>query len=96
MFILDTGYVKIYVNSGSHTQIFVKYPPTVFGEVALFKKCERMADVQAGTFCVMYMLTRHSLDEIIKQSKPDIADRILFSMAFKNIYNEQTLKSLRK
>lgn len=53
MFILDKGSVKIYVESEKGSDVSVKHPHCVFGEVALFRQCERMADVQAASFCVV-------------------------------------------
>jgi CRP-like cAMP-binding protein len=53
------GTVEIVV---CETLKFTNNAPSFFGEISLFRDCERSADVVAMTFCVAETLSKQNLD----------------------------------
>ena len=73
-FIVETGYLDIYVNKKSADGIGVKVgtqqgPEASFGELALMYNAPRAASIKAVTSCVLWRISRGDYKRIIIHSK---------------------------
>jgi Ca2+-binding EF-hand superfamily protein/CRP-like cAMP-binding protein len=75
MFFLVSGRAEIMVRSLSDPAVAEKEPGSFFGESALLNAEPRNAYVRAKTECVLYVLSKESLDDVMKDY-PEIRDLI--------------------
>lgn len=92
MYFLKRGKVTIKVSDDK--SILLK-KGAFFGEIALFNKCKRTADIKAETFCILLVLTRDSFISLTEEYI-ELSELFKEGLNYKYIYKQQTINLLNK
>lgn len=71
-----------------------KDAPNYFGEVALFCKSKRTADVVAINFCTVECITRTQLNQVC-DTYEGMGQRLKSNVSYKVIYKQSTIDSIK-